>query len=417
MGTKQGNSRSAPKIAIIGSGPAGLMAADRLSSLNLKKPGSVAISLFDKRRAAGRKLLVAGSSGLNVSNSLPVDEFITSYRGATPEFWKKLIGDFPPESWCRFIEDKLGSSTFEGTSGRFFVEEMKASKMLQAWISRLKDQGVELHYGAEVTGWDVSERITLRAAESATEPAKSADLTDFDGVLFALGGGSWEPDETPLRWPEIFKSRGVAFDTFAPANAGFQVKWPEAFLKEAEGKPIKTVALTSPRGTRKGELMVTRYGLEGTPVYSHGVSGPISLDLKPDLTLPQLLSRLRSTKENLAPIRRVGKFAGLGPAAFALVFHLTSRKILGNLEGLAARVKNFPLELGAPRPLSESISSSGGLQMTELDPSFMLKRHPGIFACGEMLNWDAPTGGYLIQACVSQGRAAADGISRYLGLA
>ena len=390
------------RIAIIGSGPAGLMAADRLSA-------RASVTLFDKRRAAGRKLLVAGSSGLNVSNSLPIDEFISAYRGGTPALWKKLISDFSPTDWCRFIESQLGSSTFEGTSGRYFVEEMKASKMLQSWLTRLKDRGVEFRYGTEITGWEKAKRITLSTSDGA-------DPSEFDAVLFALGGGSWEPDEVPLRWPEIFKSRGIAFDTFTPANAGFQVSWPEEFLKEAEGKPIKTVVLTSPRGTRKGELMVTSYGLEGTPVYSHGVSGPVSLDLKPDLTLPQLLARLRTTKENLAPIRRVGKLAGLGPAAFALVFHLTSRKIKGNLEGLAKRIKDFPLELGAPRPLSESISSAGGLQMTEIDASFMLKTHPGIFACGEMLNWDAPTGGYLIQACVSQGLAAAEGISRHLGL-
>src|SRR5262249_53080977 len=149
--------------------------------------------------------------------------------------------------------------------------------------------------------------------------------------------------------------------------------------------------------------------------YALGTSGSAQLDLKPDLSLAQLLSKLRSTKENLSPIRRVGKLSGLGPAAFALVFHLTPKEILGNLEALAARIKSFPLELGPPRPLSESISSAGGLGMEEIDPFFMLKKHPGVFVCGEMLNWDAPTGGYLIQACVSQGIAAADGIVRYLG--
>ncbi len=268
--------------------------------------------------------------------------------------WERVLGAFPPQAWVRFIEN-LGVKTFQGTSG-------------------------------------------------------------FAAVCFALGGGSWEPTESPLRWPAIFGSRGLGFTEFTPSNVGYRVDWPEGFLREAEAKPLKSIVLSSSRGSRKGDAMVTRYGLEGTPVYFVGERGQVILDLKPDLSAAQILARLEAVKENLSPIRRVKKQLGLCPAAYALVYHCAPRDLLEDpsLERLAGYLKAFPLQLGDPQPLSEAISSAGGLQLDELDERFMLKRFPGIFAAGEMLDWDVPTGGFLIQGCVSQGYCAGHGIAAML---
>jgi hypothetical protein len=401
-------STNSKTVAVIGSGPAGLMAADMLSGAGL------AVTLIEKRKAPGRKLLIAGSSGLNIGNSLPLDEFLSHYSGPA-SFWRPVLEGFPPSEWLRFVEE-LGHKTFEGSSGRYFVDALpradahspeKGSKLLHSWIARLEGRGVSFRYGVEVTGFE--SRPGSVALELASGPALA-----FSAALFALGGGSWEPQENPVRWPRLFQERGVAFREFRSSNCGFQVAWPEAFLAEAEGLPLKTFTLATARGTRKGEAVITRYGIEGTPVYAIGAPGPAWLDLKPDLSEAELLGRLEASRENLSPIRRVKKLAGLSPAALALLFHLTPKEILSSLPDLVARIKRFPLELGRPQPLAEAISSSGGISLDELDPGFMLKRFPGVFAAGEMLDWDAPTGGFLIQACVSQGHAAGRAILDYL---
>ncbi|MCC7441397.1 MAG: TIGR03862 family flavoprotein [Bdellovibrionales bacterium] len=401
-------SSSAPSIGVVGTGPAGLMAADVLAE------AGVDVTLFDKRSSPGRKLLVAGSSGLNVTNAVPLDEFVAQYTGPA-EHWNSVIGGFTPKNWLRHIENKLGTPTFLGTSGRYFVEDMKAASLLRAWTDRLHELAVHFEYGLECIGVESKGgRVTLTMRSAAGD-----EPHDFDAVCFALGGGSWEPKEDPLRWPALFRERGVEFEAFRPANAGYRVAWSEAFLKEAEGQPLKGVVLTTPKGSRKADAMVTRYGIEGTPVYFVGVTGPATLDLQPDLSDAKLLERLRAVKENLSPIRRVKKQLHLCPAALALIFHHTPKEVLEDrgLERLVARIKAFPLELLGPQPLAEAISSGGGIRFSELDPALMLHKLPGVFAAGEMLDWEAPTGGFLIQGCVSEGVAAARGILKRIGRA
>jgi uncharacterized flavoprotein (TIGR03862 family) len=382
-------------VAIVGSGPAALMAADVLSERGHR------VTLFEKRKGTGRKLLVAGSSGLNVSNTLPFEEFIRHYSGPQ-DFWRRMISGFTPEQWIRFIEE-LGIGTFEGTSGRWFIEDMKASRFLQAWNQRLISRGVELRMEHECVDFESLShgKVLLRFAGGSEH--------EFDAACLCLGGGSWEPGEVPLRWPGIFRRKGIGFTEFTPSNVGFQVAWSEAFLKESEGKPLKGIVLSSPRGSRKGDAMITRYGMEGTPVYFAGTRGTVWLDLKPDLTLAQVVSRLSSVRENLSPIRRAKKRLSLGEAALSLLFHSTPKDILSDpdLARFGAHLKHLPLEFGEPQPLSEAISSAGGVQLDELDPGLMLTKQPGIHLAGEMLDWDVPTGGFLIQACVAQGRAAA----------
>jgi uncharacterized flavoprotein (TIGR03862 family) len=376
------------------------MCAQRLLA---QAPGT-AVTLFDKRKSAGRKLLIAGSSGLNISNSLPISEFAKHYGGAPLDHWLGLLNAFSPGDWLKFIE-ALGIGTFEGTSGRYFVEEMRAARLLHVWMRTLVDQGAMTGFGRECTGFVAQNSgATLEFADGSREP--------FDAVCFALGGGSWEPDEIPLRWPALFKRHGLGFTEFTPSNSGWSVDWKPEFLKEVEGQPLKTMSLTSPRGTRKGEIVITSYGMEGTPVYSMGARGEVLIDLKPDLPLDHVLAKCRAVRENLSPLRRVKKQLGLGPVALALLFHHTDEATRGDLERLCRRIKRFPLVFREPRPLSESISSAGGLHMGECDADYRLKRFPTIHCIGEMLDWDAPTGGFLIQACVSQGFAAGSALAR-----
>lgn len=386
------------RVAIIGTGPAGLMAAARLAG----RPG-ISVDVYERRAGFGRKLLVAGSSGLNISHHLPRDAFASHYSGGPPAFWRGLLEDFGPDEWIRFIENELGLETFRGTSNRYFVREMKASGLLLAWRKRLESGGVRMLNHHELTDFAKASDGSFRLRFGEREGVA-------DRVVFALGGGSWE--DTPPAWPEIFRAKGVAVEPFAPANVGFAVAWSAGFLAEAEGKPLKKIRFGNRRGEKDGELVVTRYGLEGTPVYFLGETGPAWIDLKPDLTEAQILARLDAVKENLAPLRRVKQKLELCEAALALLFHHlpeTERRDLGTV---ARRVKRFPIALADPRPLTEAISSTGGVSMEEIDDSLALRKFPGAYAAGEMLAWHAPTGGFLIQAAVSMGARVGEAILR-----
>jgi uncharacterized flavoprotein (TIGR03862 family) len=385
-------------VAIVGSGPAGLMAAHVLCSSGIK------VTVFEKRRAAGRKLLIAGSSGLNISYECPPEELHQYYR-APEGIFKQIFQVYSRANWIQFVED-LGLKTFKGTSRRYFVREMKASGLLKAWTGRLVKSGVHFEFGKEVTGFEAGRRPRLKVSDDSAPR--------FDAVGFFLGGGSWEPEETPLRWPKFFQDLGLKFLPFQSSNTGFEVDWPVAFLKEAEGLPLKSILLKSKLGTRKGELVVTEYGLEGTPIYSIGSSGLIHLDLKPDLSAEQIEAKLSSKKENLSPMRRIKKDLKLCQASEALLFHFSRPEQKSDLRKMISLLKNVPIELKTARPLTEAISSSGGLDWSELDPTLMLKKYPGVFAGGEMLNWDASTGGFLIQGCVSLGYVAAQGMLKYI---
>jgi uncharacterized flavoprotein (TIGR03862 family) len=388
------------QVLIVGSGPAALMAAEVLSSR-----ADIKVRIIEKRRSPGRKLLIAGSSGLNITNRLPVGEFARAYSGSAPAgFWHSLLEEFSPADWIAYIEKELGQETFLGTSGRYFVREMKASKLLRAWLHRLAARGVELLGGEELLDFD-SEGVVTRAQGRILA----------DAVLLALGGASYEPEEMPLRWVDIFRKKDLRIEDFKPSNAGHEVAWSEAFLKEAEGRPLKNIVLTTSRGSKRGELVVTRYGLEGTPVYTVGLPGEAELDLLPEFTFEQALSRCNSLRENLSPIRRVFKKLPLGDAAKALVFHQLRPEDRSDLGMLISRLKCFPIQFTGVRPLTESISSSGGVSFETLDPgSLELRKVPRVYCAGEMLDWDAPTGGFLIQGSVSTGYRSGKAILKTL---
>ena len=366
------------------------------------------VHLFEKRAGYGRKLLIAGSSGLNISHEAPLEEFAGHYSGFNSEFWKKLIKNYGPSDWVQFIEKELGLETFLGTSQRYFVREMKASNLLKKWIEYLETRGAVFHASMELVDFSSThQEVMLSFRDGTTER--------FEKAIFALGGASWE-DAEPT-WAGLFRDKNLKVIPFEPSNVGYEVAWSEKFLAEAEGKPLKKVRLTTSRGEKLGELVVTRYGLEGTPIYFTGVVGEAFLDLKPDLTHTQILEKMNAIQENLAPIRRVKRSLGLSEAAEALVFHHTPEEVKKDLQALVSRIKKFPLNLLRPRPLSESISSRGGLALEEIHnsaPCFELKKFPGIYCIGELLDWDAPTGGFLIQACISQGAKVGQEIAEVL---
>lgn len=388
------------QVVIAGSGPAALMAAEVLSARS-----DITVKILEKRRSPGRKLLIAGSSGLNITNRLPVDEFARAYSGSAPaDFWQGVLEDFSPSDWIAYIEKELSQETFLGTSGRYFVREMKASKLLRAWLHRLAGRGVELLSGEELVDFD-----------SAGVVMHKGGRIQADAVLLALGGASYEPEEMPLRWVDIFQRKGLRVEDFKSSNAGHEVDWSDTFLKEAEGKPLKNIVLTTSRGSKRGELVVTRYGLEGTPVYTVGVPGDAELDLIPEFSSKQALERCLAIRENLSPIRRIFKKLPLGEAAKALVFHHLHPSARSDLRSLISCLKRFPIRFTGVRPLTEAISSSGGVSFLELEPgSLQLRKFPRVHCAGEMLDWDAPTGGFLIQGAVSMGYRAGRAILQSL---
>jgi uncharacterized flavoprotein (TIGR03862 family) len=386
------------KIAIVGTGPAALMAADRLAT------AGHFIHMFEKRPGAAWKLFVAGSSGLNITNSSDHESFASQYTGPKTH-WDECLKSFSNLDWVRFIENELGQKTFLGTSGRYFVENMHAALLVKAWKKRLESKGVSFHLGHELS--DFNATLELSFANGFHEK--------FDRVLLALGGGSYEPNEIPLRWVSLLQSKGLQLIPFTPVNTGYHVAWKAEFLREVDGEPFKNIVFLNAKGSRKGDLVITEYGLEGTPVYTLGEVGPAQLDLKPDLSHELIRKKLLNAKENLALLRRAQKYLHLNKAAMALLFHHGKPGWKTDMSAFIDAIKAFPIELLTPRPLSESISARGGVSWEELDSSLQLKRFPGIWLAGEMIDWEAPTGGFLIQGAVSEGAFAADSIMGSMG--
>jgi len=366
------------EILIVGSGPAALLAADLLSAEGKQ------VRVFERRAAPGWKLLVAGSSGLNVTHS---GEDLSLHYPARAAEMRSCLEIFGREQWLAHLHG-LGEETFLGTSRRHFLVNKKASSLLAKWMSRLEARGVAFHFGEELVDFSSPARAVFASGKT----------WEGSSLVLALGGPSWEK-EAP-HWPAAFTRKGLAFTPFAPANAGYELLLAPEFFLAAEGKPVKGVTLTTARGSKQGECMITRYGLEGTPVYSVGCPGVASADLKPDLSLEKLTLRLAQAP----PLRRIAA-AKLSPGAELLLKALTPPQIHEDPAKLAAALKNLPLPLGNPRPLSESISASGGLSWDELE-GLELKKFPGVYCIGEMVDWDAPTGGFLLQGCVSMAAAA-----------
>ena len=392
-------------VLVVGGGPAGLRLAELVSGAGLRTV------LADHKPSVGRKFLVAGRGGLNLTHSEPVENFPARY-GDWSDRWKGLLADFSPNDLRTWAEG-LGVGTFIGTSGRVFPESKQAAPLLRRWIERLRKQGVSFRPRHELTefshtkngGWNV-EFSTAQGSETLKTRA----------LVLALGGASWPQTGSDGGWVKLFAEHKIAVTPLASANCGFEVDWPPDFLVQAEGLPLKNVVVRVGNESIAGELLITKDGLEGGAIYQAGralrsmAQPQIEIDLKPAFTVEQLAAKIRHA-QGAHLLDQATRAWRLSKAAIAL---LELRVPFGSAGELAKLAKAYPISLRGPRPLEEAISTAGGVSWDELDAQLMLKRNPGIFCAGEMIDWDAPTGGYLLQGCFSTATRAARGVQNFL---
>jgi uncharacterized flavoprotein (TIGR03862 family) len=398
-------------VAVIGAGPAGLMAAEVLAE------AGCAVSVYDRMPSVGRKLLMAGRGGLNLTHSEPLEQFLARY-GPTAGLLAPAIGAFPPQALIDWAEG-LGQATFVGSSGRVFPKALKASPLLRAWLARLRPLGVEIHARHDWIGWDGEG--ALRFQTPTGEATASPDAT-----ILALGGASWPKLGSNGAWAEILSRDGVAVSPLKPANAGFDIAWSDHFRDRFQGGPLKGVAVTFGGVRLRGEAMVTRHGLEGGVVYALSAAlrdaiardgqARLWIDLRPDVRVEDLQARLAQQPANQSAANRLRKAVHLTPLETNLLREAHGKDLPSDPGALATAIKGAPLRLTAIRPIERAISTAGGVAFSALDDHLMLTARPGVFVAGEMLDWEAPTGGYLLQASFATGVAAARGVLRRLGV-
>ena len=396
-----------PNIAIIGAGPAGLIAAEYLSARGH------ALTIYDQMPSPGRKFLMAGRGGLNLTHGEAPDAFLRRYGEAAP-FMARALRAFSRDAltaWC----EGLGQPVFTGSSGRVFPRAMKAAPLLRAWLRRLEEQGVRLAARHRWQGWDNAGDLCFSAPGGAMRVRP-------DATLLALGGASWPRLGSDGSWVPVLRGVGVQISSLRASNCGVSVAWSEVFATRFAGSPLKRIALRLGDRTVRGEAMVTRDGLEGGALYA--LSGPIRaaldtsspatlyVDLKPDLDRTELATRTDGARQGRSLANFLRQSINLPPVAIGLVQEALHAG--APCERLSGLIKALPVSLAGMQPIARAISSAGGIELAELDENLMLRRYPGVFAAGEMLHWDAPTGGYLLQACFSTGMLAAAGISGVL---
>lgn len=389
-------------LLVIGGGPAGLRAAEAAVA------GGAHVVVCDGQRSVGRKFLVAGRGGLNLTHGEPVENFPARYEDQ-PERWRDLLQEFGPDD-LRAWAAELGVDTYVGTSGRVFPRGQKAAGLLRAWLRRLRGSGVQFRIGAHFAGL-VRTGETWRAEfQNASD---NLSLT-AEAIVLALGGASWPETGSEGTWTGILSRHGVEIAPWLPANCGWEVDWPAELLARAEGSPLKNLTVRAGDDAVSGELLITQHGLEGGAIYRLGrvlraMTHPqIAIDFKPQLTNEKLRDRVL----NLPDSRDWFRAWKLSSAAIALLKTFFADDCRER-ERLISRIKNFPLSLRGPRPIAEAISSAGGVRWSELDQTLMLRKLPGIFVAGEMIDWEAPTGGYLLQGCFATGTRAGRAAAAY----
>lgn len=397
------------RVAVVGGGPAGLAAAERLSA------AGAAVVVYERMPSLGRKLLMAGRGGLNLTHSEPLEQFVARY-GASAERLAGVIRRFGPADLTAWAEG-LGQPTFVGSSGRVFPKAFKASPLLRAWLARLAAQNVEFRLRRTWRGWRGCELVF------EDEQGRSEGAT-VDAAVLALGGASWPRLGSDGGWAQVLAAQGVAVAPFRPANCGFEVAWSEAFRRRFAGAPIKNVRLSGAGGQARGEAVVTAYGLEGGAIYALSArlrdaieadgAAPLKIDLRPQLTLEALSARLARPRGGASLSNFLRKAAGLSALEVNLLREAFGGRPPEEPARLAQAIKAAPIVLTAPRPLERAISTAGGVRWSELDERLMLKARPGVFVAGEMIDWEAPTGGYLLQASFATGLVAADGVLDFL---
>ncbi len=379
-------------VVVVGAGPAGLRAAEVAAANGAR------VILCEAQPSAGRKFLIAGRGGLNLTHSEPVEDFPARYR-AEPERWRDLLAGFGPDALRAWAEE-LAVETYVGTSRRVFPRGQKAAVLLRAWLKRLRTAGVELRTGRRLSSLTSKGSGWLLTFADGTELSAAA-------VVLALGGASWPETGSDGAWPALLAAHGVATTPFLAANCGWNVAWPAAVLERAEGLPLKNLSVRAGDETVSGELLITRYGLEGGAIYR---LGPILREMeKPELEIgfkPQVTADVLRRRAAAGPQPRDWfRVWKLNPAAIALL-EWQSADAPSDLEALIALSKRFVLPLESPRPIAEAISTAGGVPWRELNDQLMLKKMPGVYLAGEMIDWEAPTGGYLLQGCLSTGTRA-----------
>ena len=397
---------------VVGGGPAGLIAAEVLAD------AGISVTVYDHMPSAGRKFLLAGRSGLNLTHSESIDQLLDRYGTAGDEL-ESAIRSFTPDDlrdWCL----GLGEATFVGTSGRIFPNSFRATPLLRAWLRRLAGLGVRFELRHRWVGWS-DHPSGARFLRSDRTPIDVAS----DVIVLALGGASWPRVGSDGGWAEQFRQAGIIVNPLRPANCGVMIDWSAVFRDRFEGTPLKNVAVRVGETTVRGEPVVTRSGLEGGPIYAHSraVRDAIDdagtcrllIDLQPDLTLEQLTDRLATRRQKESLSTSLKRLTGLQPVAIALLRETAPEGLPTDPHGVAMLLKATPVTVIETMPIDRAISTAGGIDFSEIDETFMLRKRPGTFVAGEMLDWEAPTGGYLLQACFSTGVAAAHGaLARHL---
>ncbi len=398
---------------MVGGGPAGLMAAEVLSRAG--RIEGFGVALYDAMPSVGRKFLMAGKGGLNLSHAEAAERFLGRYgeRRAFVAPWLAGFGVDDLRAWAR----GLGVETYVGSSGRIFPVDMKAAPLLRAWLHRLRVDGVKFHVRHRWLGWNAAG--DLRFATPEGEASAKADA-----LVLALGGGSWAKLGSDGAWVATLENAGIPVAPLKPANCGFDVNWSAFFRDKFAGQPVKSVAASFGNATRRGEFVITKHGIEGGLIYAFSAAlrdaieadghADLELDLLPDKSLEQVAAEVAYPRGARSLSSHLQSRLGLKGVKVGLLHECLAKDDIGVPPRLTLGIKSLKLRLLSPRPLDEAISSAGGVCFDGLDERLMLRKRPGVFCAGEMLDWEAPTGGYLLTACFASGRAAGQGVLDWL---
>lgn len=386
---------------MIGGGPAGLRAAEVAASAGLS------VTLHDGKPSVGRKFLVAGKGGLNLTNSAPLAVFASRYSGPSQPvgLWNEILATCDAHA-LREWASGFGLETFEKKNGRVYLRDLKAAPLLRHWVKRLRSLGVRFEMNHRLVSLTPGPPLQTTFSDASSAPA--------DAIILALGGASWPSTGSDGKWIPLLEHHGLAVHPLQPANCGWEHEWTPEVLAQAEGKPLKNITVCAAGQTVSGELLLTRYGLEGGPIYALGaplraMTAPaLAIDFKPAHTHAQLVAKMESVRRHFAAEARLRW--KLGEAAHAIL----ARREWADAASLAQEAKHCVIPLKGPRPIAEAISSAGGVCWSEIDAQLMLRKLPGVFVAGEMIDWEAPTGGYLLQGCFATGTRAAQAACSWL---